>query len=187
MKEIRLHGKGGQGVVKASQMYVQAAVKCDIEGQFIPFFGVERKGSPVFGYLRLSEKEIRRKTQIYEPDVIVIFDDSLLEMKETFSGIKKNTVIVINTVKKYEELGVPYKSNKIICCNATEISEKLLGRNIPNTAMMGAMLHALPEINKEKLLDVIKERFNEDNKKAAIEAFESVKIIDGEKLSNEKS
>ena len=66
MKEIRLHGRGGQGVVKASQMVVAAAVKGGLHGQFIPFFGVERKGSPVFGYLRLSETEIRRKTQIYE-------------------------------------------------------------------------------------------------------------------------
>lgn len=74
MKEIRLHGRGGQGVVKASQMVVAAAVKGGLHGQFIPFFGVERKGSPVFGYLRLSGEEIRRKTQIYEPDVIVVME-----------------------------------------------------------------------------------------------------------------
>ena len=64
MKEIRLHGRGGQGVVKASQIIVRAAVVGGGNGQFIPFFGVERKGSPVFGYLRLSDTEIRRKTQI---------------------------------------------------------------------------------------------------------------------------
>lgn len=62
LKEIRLHGRGGQGVVKASQMVVKAAVEGGLHGQFIPFFGVERKGSPVFGYLRLSTEEIRRKT-----------------------------------------------------------------------------------------------------------------------------
>ena len=78
MKEIRLHGRGGQGVVKASHITVAAAVKGGLHGQFIPFFGVERKGSPVFGFLRLSEEPIRRKTQIYAPDVLVILDDSLL-------------------------------------------------------------------------------------------------------------
>ena len=63
MKEIRFHGRGGQGVVKASQIIVKAAVMGGSHGQFIPFFGVERKGSPVYGYLRLSENPIRRKTQ----------------------------------------------------------------------------------------------------------------------------
>lgn len=85
-------------------MIVQAAVKCGMEGQFIPFFGVERKGSPVFGYLRLSNKEIRRKTQIYEPDVVVVMDDSLTLMPETYAGIKKNGVVVINTEKPLEKL-----------------------------------------------------------------------------------
>ena len=70
MKEIRLHGRGGQGVVKASQLIVKAAVKGGRYGQFIPFFGVERKGSPVFGYLRLSETPIRRKMQSAPPKSI---------------------------------------------------------------------------------------------------------------------
>lgn len=86
MKEIRLHGRGGQGVVKASQMVVAAAVKGGLHGQFIPFFGVERKGSPVFGYLRLSGEEIRRKTQIYEPDVIVVMDDTLTAIARAAAG-----------------------------------------------------------------------------------------------------
>ena len=77
MKEIRLHGRGGQGVVKASHIVVKAAVRDNTYGQFIPFFGVERKGSPVFGFLRLSDTPIRRKTQIYHPDILMIFDDSL--------------------------------------------------------------------------------------------------------------
>ena len=88
MTEIRLHGKGGQGVVKASQIVVQAAVAGGLCGQFIPFFGVERKGSPVFGYLRLSDIEIRRKTQIYTPDIIVIMDDSLCSAAPTYAGLK---------------------------------------------------------------------------------------------------
>ena len=75
MKEIRLQGRGGQGVVKASQLVVEAAVEQNLYGQAIPFFGVERKGSPVFGYLRLSSSPIRRKTQGYEPDILIIFDD----------------------------------------------------------------------------------------------------------------
>ena len=89
MKEIRLHGRGGQGVVKASQLVVKAAVAGGSYGQFIPFFGVERKGSPVFGYLRLSDTPIRRKMQIYDPDILVIMDDSLFLVTEHHSLIKK--------------------------------------------------------------------------------------------------
>ena len=107
MKEIRLHGRGGQGVVKASQMVVKAAVEGGLHGQFIPFFGVERKGSPVFGYLRLSTEEIRRKTQIYEPDVIVIMDDTLVGLPQTYAGLKDGGTVLINSTKPLSELGVP--------------------------------------------------------------------------------
>lgn len=107
LKEIRLHGRGGQGVVKASQMVVKAAVEGGLHGQFIPFFGVERKGSPVFGYLRLSTEEIRRKTQIYEPDVIVIMDDTLVGLPQTYAGLKDGGTVLINSTKPLSELGVP--------------------------------------------------------------------------------
>ena len=76
MQEIRLHGRGGQGLVKASHLVVKTAVETGRYGQFIPFFGVERKGSPVFGFLRLSGEPIRRKTQVYAPDVLVVLDDT---------------------------------------------------------------------------------------------------------------
>ena len=87
MKEIRLHGRGGQGVVKASHIVVKAAVGGGTYGQFIPLFGVERKGSPVFGFLRLSQTPIRRKTQIYQPDILMIFDDSLVGLPATLPSI----------------------------------------------------------------------------------------------------
>ena len=93
MKEIRLHGRGGQGVVKASHIVVKAAVGSGTHGQFIPFFGVERKGSPVFGFLRLSNEPIRRKTQVYEPDILIIFDDTLVKLPATYAGLKTGDLI----------------------------------------------------------------------------------------------
>ena len=89
MKEIRLHGRGGQGVVKASHIVVKAAVGSGTHGQFIPFFGVERKGSPVFGFLRLSNEPIRRKTQVYEPDILIIFDDTLVKPPGHLRGAER--------------------------------------------------------------------------------------------------
>ena len=107
MKEIRLHGRGGQGVVKASQIVVKAVVQEKKQGQFIPFFGVERKGSPVFGYLRISQQPIRRKMQVYEPDILMILDDSLVVLPATYEGLKEGGTIIMNTVKPLEELKIP--------------------------------------------------------------------------------
>lgn len=177
MKEIRLHGRGGQGVVKASQIIVKAAVAGGRQGQFIPFFGVERKGSPVFGYLRLSDTQIRRKMQIYEPDMLVIMDDSLVRLPSTYDGLKEGGMIVINSVKTPAELNVPAQAGDIAIVDATGISEKHFGRNIPNTAMLGAFLAATGLVEDEPLYAAIEEVFGGKNVDAAKEAYDSVKII----------
>lgn len=180
MKEIRLHGRGGQGVVKASQIIVKAAVLGGRQGQFIPFFGVERKGSPVFGYLRLSDTEIRRKTQIYEPDMLVIMDDSLVDLPGTYEGLKQDGMIIINSVKSPEELKIPPQAGDIVMVDATGISEKHFGRNIPNTAMLGAFLKGAEMVDAELMYEAIKDTFGEKNVGAAKEAFDSAVIISKE-------
>ena len=138
MKEIRLHGRGGLGVVKASQLVVRAAVEGGLYGQSIPAFGVERKGSPVFGYLRLSHTPIRRRMQVYTPDILLILDDSLITSPDTYAGLKDGGMIIINTKKAVEDLHVPKETGTVVTVDATTISEELLGRNMPNTAMLGA-------------------------------------------------
>ena len=177
MKEIRLHGRGGQGVVKASQIIVKAAVLGGRQGQFIPFFGVERKGSPVFGYLRLSKTEIRRKTQIYEPDMLVIMDDTLVDLPGTYGGLKQDGMIIINSVKSPEELDIPPQAGDVVMVDATGISERLFSRNIPNTAMLGAFLKGAGMVDEELLYEAIKDAFGEKNVEAAKEAFDSAVII----------
>lgn len=97
MKEIRLHGRGGQGVVKSSHLIVETVVNDGGFAQFIPFFGVERKGSPVFGYLRIDSRPIRMNTQIYEPGLVMVFDDTLLDHAQTFAGLKDGGIIILNT------------------------------------------------------------------------------------------
>ena len=112
MQEIRLHGRGGQGLVKASHLVVKTAVETGHYGQFIPFFGVERKGSPVFGFLRLSEEEIRRKTQVYEPDVLIILDDTLVHLPATYAGLKEGGTVVINSVHDAAALQIPAQAHQ---------------------------------------------------------------------------
>lgn len=176
MKEIRLHGRGGQGVVKASHIVVKAAVGSGTHGQFIPFFGVERKGSPVFGFLRLSNEPIRRKTQVYEPDILIIFDDTLVKLPATYAGLKTGGTVIINSTKTAEELGVPAQAGEIAIVDATGISENLFGRNMPNTSMLGALAKVTDLVSRDALFDEIAAAFGEANRTAAQTAYDSVVI-----------
>ncbi len=177
MKEIRLHGRGGQGVVKASQLVVKAAVAGGKEGQFIPFFGVERKGSPVFGYLRVSDTAIRRRSQVYTPEILVIMDDSLISMPETYVGLLEGGTVVINTKKTVDELNLPESCKRVAIVDAKAVSEKVLGRNMPNTSVLGAMARATDLVDKELLFAVIEMEFGANNREAAEQAYEEVCII----------
>lgn len=179
LKEIRLHGRGGQGVVKASQMVVKAAVEGGLHGQFIPFFGVERKGSPVFGYLRLSTEEIRRKTQIYEPDVLVIMDDTLVGLPQTYAGLKDGGTVLINSTRLLSELGVPDCAGVVAEVDATGISERLFGQNLPNTAVLGAFTRVVGIVDRERLFAEIEATFGAENRRAAELAYESVNYLKG--------
>ena len=179
LKEKRLHGRGGQGVVKASQMVVKAAVEGGLHGQFIPFFGVERKGSPVFGYLRLSTEEIRRKTQIYEPDVLVIMDDTLVGLPQTYAGLKDGGTVLINSTKPLSELGVPDCAGVVAEVDATGISERLFGQNLPNTAVLGAFTKVVGIVDRERLFAEIEATFGAENRRAAELAYESVSYLKG--------
>ncbi len=176
MEEIRLHGRGGQGLVKASHIVVRTAVETGHYGQFIPFFGVERKGSPVFGFLRLSEEQIRRKTQVYEPDVLIILDDTLVHLPATYAGLKEGGTVVINSVHTPEELGIPARAAKVAVVDATGIAMDEIGRSIPNTAMLGAFAKATGLIDSSKLFDNIAAEFGEANRAAAMRAYDAVKI-----------
>lgn len=176
MKEIRLHGRGGQGVVKASHIVVKAAVAGNAYGQFIPFFGVERKGSPVFGFLRLSNTPIRRKTQVYNPDILMIFDDTLVHLPATYAGLKEGGTIIINSTKSAEELGIPAQAGEIAIIDASGISEKLFGKNMPNTSMLGALAKVTDLVNRDLLFDEIAAAFGEQNRVAAQIAYDSVVI-----------
>lgn len=178
MKEIRLHGRGGQGVVKASQIVVRAAVAGGKNGQFIPFFGVERKGSPVFGYLRISEEPIRRKMQVYEPEILVIMDDSLVGLPATYAGLKDGGIVVINSTKTAEELGVPANAGEVAIVDATGIAEELIGRNIPNTSMLGAFARASGLVDKEVLFEEIEKAFGAVNRQAAERAYEETAVTE---------
>ena len=175
MVEIRLHGRGGQGLVKASQMTVASVVENGKYAHFIPSFGVERKGSPVFGFLRLSEEPIRRKTQIYTPDVLVILDDTLIGLPETYEGLKEDGIVIINSTKNPTELNLPVNTGMVAIVDAAKISQDIIGRFIPNTPMLGALCKVLSDlVDKDTLFKYIGNTFGEKNVAAAQRAYDEV-------------
>lgn len=178
MREIRLHGRGGQGVVKASHIIVKAVVDGGGEGQFIPFFGVERKGSPVFGFLRISDEKIRIKSQVYHPEMLIIMDDTLTVLPATYEGFKKGGTIIMNTVKSPKELNLPEGTAKFARVDATKIAEEEFGRNIPNTAVLGAFAKVSSLVDKDLLFKEIENTFGKANRKAAERAYEETEIFD---------
>jgi len=174
MEEIRLHGRGGHGLVKASHIVVKTAVESGEYGQFIPFFGVERKGSPVFGFLRLSDTIIRRKTQVYEPDILLILDDTLITLPSTYAGLKEGGTVIINSLKSRKELNIPAQAGRVATVDATSICMEAFGKNIPNTAMLGAFCKVTGLVDKDRLFKNIAEAFGEQNRAAAQKAYDIV-------------
>ncbi len=176
MIEIRFHGRGGQGVVTAAQLLAEAAFFDGYYCQAFPFFGVERRGAPVMAFTRLDKEKILLRSQIYEPDYVVIIDASLLNTVNVLEGLKEDGAVIINTVKSKEELNLDCKN--IYCIDATDIALKTLGVPIENTAMVGAFAGATKLVSLESVKKAILHRFpgklGEKNVKAAELAYKTI-------------
>jgi pyruvate ferredoxin oxidoreductase gamma subunit len=161
LKEIRLHGRGGQGVVTAAELLASAAFEDGKFTQAYPSFGSERMGSPVASFVRLSDRRIRLRSQIYEPDYIIVQDPTVIGAVDVFKGAKENTLILINVDKRPEELHLPAEIDKknVRTIPATQIALEFLGKPIPNTVMVGAFAGATGEIGLKAVGNSIRKRF----------------------------
>ena len=178
MVEIRFHGRGGQGTVVASKILADAIAKEGNWVQAYPEFGVERRGSPVVSFIRISDKPIYDKSRIYEPDHVVVVDPTLVEAIDVTEGLKDGGRIIINSDKKPADFRFPAKF-KVTTINATEIAvrNKLgsLAAPIVNTAIVGAIVKILNLTKLDSLLAAIGDAITIkplDNQKAAREAYE---------------
>lgn len=160
MKEIRFHGRGGQGVVTAAELLAVSAFYDGKYCQAFPFFGVERRGAPVTAFSRIDGKFIRIRNQIYEPDYIVVQDSSLLSTVNVADGLKSSGKAIINTEKKPEELGINTKA-RVYTVNATKIALEVLGVPIANTSLLGAFAAITGEVSLESLKKAINKQFPE--------------------------
>ncbi|MGC8992763.1 MAG: pyruvate ferredoxin oxidoreductase subunit gamma [Thermoplasmata archaeon] len=186
MFEIRFHGRGGQGAVIASEILATAAF---LEGKYVssfPYFGVERRGAPVTAFTRIDTKPIRAKYQIYNPDHVVVLDHSLMKLVNVTSGLKKDGLILINTIKdpsSFKNLNIKY----LATVNASEIAlNHSLGSHsapIVNTAILGAYAKTSGLVKIDSIKKAIEENlsgFIDENKAAAQEAYEKVRVITNE-------
>lgn len=179
MQEIRLHGIGGLGTVKAGEMLVHATVADGKYGNSIPMFGFERQGAPVTSFVRLDDKKIRPKNQVYNPGCVIVLDPSLLVSAPVFEGLPENSIFVLNT-KDEDPAKLMENSNikKLAYLDATSIAIEMIGRNITNTIMLGAFLKATGWVNKEELEKVIEKFFGAKNVECFRRGYDEVKIID---------
>lgn len=161
MIEIRWHGRGGQGAKTASLLLADAAFNTGKYIQGFPEYGPERMGAPITAYNRISSTPIRVHSNIYEPDFVVVVDDSLLEGAKVTEGLKKDGAILINTEKDIETIRKKLNgyTGKIYTINASKISQDCLKANFPNTAMLSAIIKITGIMTKEELLKDMEESF----------------------------
>ncbi len=174
MIEVRFHGRGGQGAVTAAMILSVAGFKDGKFTQAFPKFGVERRGAPVEAFTRLSDSFIRRKSQVYNPDYICVLDSTLFSAVNVLDGFKKTGMLIVNTNKTTKELGIPEGLN-VKTLDVSQLAMKTLGRDIVNTAMLGAFAGFTGLVGLEGLHEGIDEHFSgslaEKNKKLLEEVY----------------
>jgi 2-oxoacid:acceptor oxidoreductase gamma subunit (pyruvate/2-ketoisovalerate family) len=182
MFEIRFHGRGGQGAVTASEILALAIFKEGKYPQSFPSFGLERRGAPVAAYLRVDEKKIEIRQNIYKPDFVVVMDSTLLKLDVTLSGLKTDGGFLIDSPEPPEAFN-SFGDFRIGTIDASDIAVRYgLGTSllpITNTVILGALLKMTGIVSMKNLLSAIGESITkktEENKSGAKEAFDRVKI-----------
>lgn len=191
MIQIRIHGRGGQGVVTAAELIAIAGFQGGLYSQAFPSFGVERSGAPIQAFARLDQEPIIIREHIYQPDFIIIQDASLLASVDVLFGANKNTTIMINTGKSPAEILEHIKQQKIQkfipslsrikTIDATKIALRIFGKNLMNTVILGAFSKLSGHISLKSLNLAIADKFaskGQDiitkNQTAADEAYNTI-------------
>ena len=180
MFQVRIHGRGGQGVVTSAELLSIAAFLEGKHAQAFPSFGSERMGAPVVSFCRLDDKEIRLREPVQAPDALIIQDATLLHSVDVFQGLKLDGFILINSTRSFEELGISafvgrFPPHHVCDLGATELAMKHIGRPLPNAALLGGFAAVSGQIKMESVARAFMERFPGDigkaNVAAAHEAF----------------
>ena len=179
MIQIRIHGRGGQGVVTAAELIAIAAFNDGKETQAFPSFGVERTGAPIEAFARIDDQPIRTREHVYEPDILIVQDASLLNAVNVAEGCNDKTKVIINTTKEKKDIKLPLPKENVSVIDATQIALDEIGRNIVNTVILGAVAKATGIISLKALKQAIEQKFEEKgeeivkkNVNAVVKAYE---------------
>jgi pyruvate ferredoxin oxidoreductase gamma subunit len=183
MFQVRIHGRGGQGVVTAAEMLSVAAFEAGKHAQAFPTFGSERTGAPVTSFCRIDDQSIRLREPVAEPDALIIQDPTLLHQVKVFSGLVPNGYVLINTSRGLDELGLSefaaaFDPGRLLTIPASEIAREQVGRPLPNTALLGGFAAMTRVVERSAVAQAIATKFSGEiadrNVRAARVAFEQL-------------
>jgi pyruvate ferredoxin oxidoreductase gamma subunit len=179
--QIRIHGRGGQGVVSGAEMLSVAAFLEGRHAQAFPSFGSERMGAPVMAFCRIDDKEIRLREPVLQPDALIVQDCTLLHQVDLFAGLPTGGTVLLNSTRGFEQLGLGAlagggRQYRFCSLPATELALKHVGRAVPNAALLGGFAAVTGVIKLASVVAAIREKFPpaiaEKNVAAATEAYE---------------
>jgi pyruvate ferredoxin oxidoreductase gamma subunit len=182
--EVRIHGRGGQGVVTAAELLSLAAFVEGRHAQAFPSFGSERTGAPVVAFCRISRQPIRTHEPVAHPDALIVQDPTLLHQVDVFSGLDADGYMLINTARSFDDLGLAefasrFRHDRLLTVPASEIALRRLGRPLPGPALLGGFAAISGVVSLASVNDAIRERFSgavaEGNAAAAGEAHDLVR------------
>jgi len=183
MFQVRIHGRGGQGVVTAAELLAGAAFMEGKHAQAFPSFGSERMGAPVVAFCRIDDREIRSREPVARPDALIVQDPTLLHLVEVFEGLAPGGYLLINSAKSYDALHIAeyvalLSPSHVTCLPATDLARLHIGRPIPNAALLGGFAALCGLISIDAVCAAIRERFpgqlGEKNVAAAVAAYSLV-------------
>lgn len=186
MFQVRIHGRGGQGVVSAAEMLSMAAFDEGRYAQAFPSFGSERMGAPVMAFCRMDTREIRLREPVMQPDALIVQDPTLLHQVDLFSGLAPKGYILINSTRGFDELGISdfvcnFPRGHVRSIAATELALKFVGRPLPNAALLGGFAAITGQLSFESVAKAIRDKFpgkvGESNVAAAQAAYHAASGI----------
>ncbi|MFH1545102.1 MAG: pyruvate ferredoxin oxidoreductase subunit gamma [archaeon] len=178
MKEIRFHGRGGQGAVTSSYVLAIAAFHDGKFSQAFPAFGVERRGAPVLAFTRIDDKQINVRSQVYEPDYLVVLDSSLIEQVNVLDGVEKATVI-INSEKKESEFMMG--KNRAFTVDITKIALDVIGKPFVNIGVLGAFAALTGEVSINSIKKAVAQAFEGNEKRIELNSKCAEKVFEESK------
>jgi pyruvate ferredoxin oxidoreductase gamma subunit len=182
MIEMRFHGRGGQGAVTSAELVAQAAIDTGRYATAFPSFGPERRGAPVVAFARVDDQPVRLRSKVYNPDVIIVLDPSLLEIGNPAEGLRENGILIINSSQDAQSLRnqISYKG-RLALVDASRIAREVIGLPITNTTMVGALVKGTNLVALEALKEPFRRRFGKiaaRNIEAMERAYKETNVIE---------